>query len=54
VLGLLPSRPLTLPMLEVLERDDRVDPAPACRALRLELAPLDATLRRVLEAHAAR
>ena len=54
VLGLLPSRPLTLPMLEVLEHDDRVDPAPACRALRLELAPLDATLRRVLEAHPAR
>ena len=53
-LGLLPSRPLTLPMLEVLEHDDRVDPAPACRALRLELAPLDATLRRVLEAHPAR
>jgi len=48
-LGALPSRPVTLPMLEVLERDDRIDPTPACRALGLDLTPLDATLRRALE-----
>jgi uncharacterized protein YbjT (DUF2867 family) len=54
LLGLLPSRPVTLAMLEVLEHDDRVDPGPACRALGLELTPLDATLRRCLEASPAR
>ena len=42
--------PLTRAMLGVLERDDRLDPAPACRALGLELTPLDETLRRCLEA----
>jgi NADH dehydrogenase len=54
LLGLLPSRPLTLPMLDVLERDDRVDPAPACRALGLELTPLERTLRVVLEVPSGR
>jgi NADH dehydrogenase len=54
LLGALPSRPVTHAMLEVLEHDDRVDPAPACRALGLELTPLDATLRRVLEVAPAR
>jgi len=38
--------PLTRAMLEVLEHDDDVDPAPACRRLGLELTPLDETLRR--------
>lgn len=38
--------PLTTAMLDVLEHDDRVDSAPACRALGIELTALDATLRR--------
>lgn len=38
--------PLTVPMLEVLQHDDRIDPAPACKRLGVELTPLDATLRR--------
>ncbi len=38
--------PITRAMLEVLEHDDRVDPAPACKQLGLELTPLDETLRR--------
>jgi uncharacterized protein YbjT (DUF2867 family) len=46
---LLPSPPLTRAMLDVLEHDDRVDPAPACRALGLTLTPLDQTLRRCHE-----
>jgi hypothetical protein len=33
-------------MLEVLEHDDRIDPAPACARLGLRLTPLDITLRR--------
>jgi hypothetical protein len=45
---LAPSPPLTTPMLEVLERDDRVDERPACRALGIALTPLDDTLRRLL------
>jgi NADH dehydrogenase len=40
--------PLTTPMLGVLEHDDRIDPADACRRLALELTPLDVTLRRCL------
>jgi uncharacterized protein YbjT (DUF2867 family) len=48
--ALLPNPPLTRAMLEVLEHDDRVDPAAACRTLGLELTPLDRTLRRCLEA----
>jgi uncharacterized protein YbjT (DUF2867 family) len=47
---LLPSPPITRAMLDVLEHDDRVDPAPACRALGLTLTPLDQTLRRCHEA----
>ena len=43
------SPPLTRAMLGVLEHDDRSDPAPACRALGLELTPLADTLRRCLE-----
>jgi NADH dehydrogenase len=42
------SPPLTTPMLEVLEHDDRVDPRPACAALGLDLTPLDDTLRCVV------
>jgi NADH dehydrogenase len=41
--------PLTPAMLGVLDHDDRVDPAPACRALGVTLTPLDDTLRRCLE-----
>ncbi|HXX49344.1 MAG TPA: NAD(P)H-binding protein [Myxococcota bacterium] len=40
-------------VLEVLLDDVRLDPAPAKRALRLELHPLDATLERTLELEAA-
>ncbi len=40
--------PVTPAMLGVLEHDDCVDPGPACRALGIELTPLDETLRRVL------
>jgi NADH dehydrogenase len=40
--------PLTTPMLGVLEHDDDIDPADACRRLALELTPLDVTLRRCL------
>ena len=40
--------PLTRAMLEVLEHDDEIDPAPACQALGLALTPLDETLRRCL------
>jgi NADH dehydrogenase len=40
--------PITTAMLGVLEHDDRVDPASACRALGLALTPLDETLRRSL------
>jgi hypothetical protein len=42
------NAPLTGAMLGVLEHDDRVDPAPACRALGITLTPLDETLRRCL------
>jgi len=42
----LANPPITRPMLEVLEHDDEIDPAPACRELGLELTPLDETLRR--------
>jgi len=43
---MLVNPPLTRPMLEVLEQDDEIDPAPSCRALGLTLTPLDETLRR--------
>jgi NADH dehydrogenase len=44
----LANPPLTRPMLEVLEHNDEIDPAPACRRLGLALTPLDDTLRRCL------
>jgi NADH dehydrogenase len=37
--------PMTLAMLDVLQHDDRVDTAAACKRLDLELTPLDETLR---------
>jgi NADH dehydrogenase len=40
--------PLTTPMLEVLEHDDRVDPRAACEMLGIGLTPLDDTLRRIV------
>ena len=43
---LLASPPLTRAMLEVLARDDRVDPEPARSRLGIELTPLAETLRR--------
>ena len=42
---LLANPPLTVSMLEVLQHDDRVDPAPACKQLGIELTGLDDTLR---------
>lgn len=39
------SPPMTLAMFDVLQHDDRVDTAPACKLLDLELTPLDETLR---------
>jgi uncharacterized protein YbjT (DUF2867 family) len=44
----LSNPPLTRAMLDVLERDDCIDPGPACARLGLELTPLDDTLRRCL------
>ena len=47
ILERLRSNPsVTAAMLEVLQHDDRVDTAPACKQLDLELTPLDETLRR--------
>jgi NADH dehydrogenase len=40
--------PVTRAMLEVLDRDDRVDPAEACERLGITLTPLDETLRRTV------
>jgi NADH dehydrogenase len=45
---LLSDPPVTLPMLEVLEHDDRIDPTPAAARLGISLTPLNVTLRRVL------
>ena len=45
---LAPKPPLTLAMLDVLQHDDRVDTAPACKQLDLALTPLDETLRKCL------
>jgi uncharacterized protein YbjT (DUF2867 family) len=42
----LANPPITRPMLEVLEQDDEIDPAPACREFGLALTPLNETLRR--------
>ena len=44
--------PLTRAMLGVLEHDDDIDPAPACRRLGLELTPLDDTLHHTFAAAA--
>jgi NADH dehydrogenase len=38
--------PLTTAMLGILERDDCIDPSPACARLGLTLTPLDETLKR--------
>ena len=40
--------PLTVAMLDVLQHDDRVDTAPACKQLDLALTPLDETLQKCL------
>jgi uncharacterized protein YbjT (DUF2867 family) len=45
---LLSNPPLTPAMLGVLEHDDAIDPAEACRRLGITLTPLDETLRRAL------
>lgn len=41
----LPNPPITPAMLGVLQHDDRIDTALACKQLGIELTPLDATLR---------
>lgn len=51
---LLADPPLTEAMLEVLQRDDRIDPRGACKELGLELTPLDETLRRSFAARSER
>ena len=45
----LPHPPMTRAMLDVLDHDDVIDPAPAARQLGLSLTPLDTLLRSVLE-----
>jgi uncharacterized protein YbjT (DUF2867 family) len=45
---ILANPPLTRAMLDVLEQNDRIDPAPACEQLGLRLTPLDETLRRTV------
>src|SRR5262249_44517639 len=45
---LLANPPLTPPMLGVLQHDDAIDPAEACRRLGISLTPLDETLQRAL------
>jgi uncharacterized protein YbjT (DUF2867 family) len=45
---LLADPPVTRAMLDVLDHDDRIDPADACRRLGISLTPLDETLRRCL------
>jgi NADH dehydrogenase len=45
---LLADPPVTRAMLGVLDHDDRIDPAEACRRLGITLTPLDGTLRRCL------
>jgi NADH dehydrogenase len=45
---LLADPPVTRAMLGVLDHDDRIDPAEACRRLGITLTPLDETLRRCL------
>jgi NADH dehydrogenase len=42
---LLADPPVTRAMLGVLDHDDRIDPADACRRLGISLTPLDETLR---------
>lgn len=37
---------ITVPMFDVLQHDDRIDTAHACKQLGIELTPLDETLRR--------
>jgi len=41
---LLPRPPITLPMFDILQDDDRIDTQAFCQALGLELTPLDQTL----------
>lgn len=45
---LLADPPVTRAMLDVLDHDDRIDPADACRRLGISLTPLDEALRRCL------
>jgi NADH dehydrogenase len=45
---LLAEPPVTRAMLGVLDHDDRVDPAEACRRLGIALTPLDEILRRTV------
>ena len=45
--------PLTPAMLGVLEHDDRIDPAPACARLGIDLTPLDDALRQAFAENSA-
>ena len=40
------SPPITLPMYEILEQDDRIDPEPACKQLGIALTPLADSIQR--------
>jgi len=42
---LIANPPVTVAMFDVLQQDDRIDEAEACKLLRIELRPLDETLR---------
>jgi uncharacterized protein YbjT (DUF2867 family) len=50
---LLAEPPITRAMLGVLQHDDRVDAAPAARALGIDLSPLDDALRECLASEEA-
>jgi hypothetical protein len=45
---LLPAPPITLPMLEILQHDDRIDEQESCEVFGLALTPLDETLQRYI------
>ncbi|MBV1904944.1 MAG: NAD(P)H-binding protein [Pseudomonadales bacterium] len=47
--NVLASPPLTRAMLGVLDHDDNIDPVPACDWLGIELTPLDAMLKTLLQ-----
>ena len=44
----LPNPPVTTPMLEILDHDDCINPAPVCESLEITLTTLEDMLRKVL------